>query len=234
MLVFNNLNFGMTGGQHSPPPPRGRSRATTPGGNLEHPLDICGTVESTGPGTCTGGRPLTPIWRSESPRRSHPGFALLDIWEPCTAYFVPANKATRRSLEATIERLGFGRGVLFERPVEDYGTAYRAAAAGLRPAAGPTPIAVEHSSPLVAPLSLLVAGSAGAKVRSAASDRRGGDPQRGCGSQRRLPGHGKDRAQRLRGDAGADAPGAGRRGVPDVAVVASEDGLAKVRTLWGE
>ena len=131
-----------------------------------------------GAGYVHRGRPLTPIWRSESPRRSRtrvlPSSTSGAI---CTAYFVPANKATRRSLEATIERLGFGRGVLFERPVEDYGTAYRAAAAGL-PAPQPADPRSPSStpSPLVAPLSLLVAGSAGARCAPRRPDRRGGDP----------------------------------------------------------
>ena len=41
VLVFNNMNFGMTGGQHSSTTPFGAATSTTPDGNLEAPLDIC-------------------------------------------------------------------------------------------------------------------------------------------------------------------------------------------------
>ncbi len=57
---MNNLNFGMTGGQHSTTTPAGAFTSTTPGGNLEHPLDICATVGSTGPRTSIAGRSSTP------------------------------------------------------------------------------------------------------------------------------------------------------------------------------
>ena len=49
-IVMNNMNFGMTGGQHSTTTPEGSITSTTPGGNLEHPLDICGTVGVNGAG----------------------------------------------------------------------------------------------------------------------------------------------------------------------------------------
>ncbi|MCC6408588.1 MAG: 2-oxoglutarate synthase, partial [Planctomycetes bacterium] len=50
VLVFNNFNFGMTGGQHSTTTPPGAVTSTTPGGNLERPLDICATVAANGAG----------------------------------------------------------------------------------------------------------------------------------------------------------------------------------------
>ena len=48
VLVMNNMNFGMTGGQHSTTTIEGAVTSTTPGGNLEHPLDVCATVGVNG------------------------------------------------------------------------------------------------------------------------------------------------------------------------------------------
>ena len=48
VIVMNNLNFGMTGGQHSTTTPAGAITTTTPLGNLESPLDICGTAGVNG------------------------------------------------------------------------------------------------------------------------------------------------------------------------------------------
>ena len=171
VLVFNNFNFGMTGGQHSPTTPTGAVTATTPEGNLERPLDICATVGVNG---------ASYVWRGttfdeELPDRvaeaiRHPGFALLDIWELCTAYFVPANKVTRKGLDELLERLAFPTGVLHERDLPEYAAAYRAAHAPQlgAPAPAPRPLPVRFGSTLARPVSLVVAGSAGGRVRSAA------------------------------------------------------------------
>jgi pyruvate/2-oxoacid:ferredoxin oxidoreductase beta subunit/Pyruvate/2-oxoacid:ferredoxin oxidoreductase gamma subunit len=236
VLVFNNLNFGMTGGQHSTTTPEGAVTSTTPGGNLEHPLDICGTVGVNGAGYVYRGTSFdTDLSVRIAEAIAHPGFGLLDIWELCTAYFVPANKTTRRTMEATIESLGFARGVLVDRPVRDYGDAYRAAAVGLPPRSRPTPIAVEYSSPLTAPLALLAAGSAGAKVRSAARLIGEAGIRSGLWVTQRddypvtvKTGHSISEVVM------SPTPLAPMGGaVPDVAVVASEDGLRKARAVLG-
>ncbi|MDG6229486.1 MAG: thiamine pyrophosphate-dependent enzyme, partial [Candidatus Thermoplasmatota archaeon] len=41
VIMVNNFNYGMTGGQFAPTTPRGSSTATTPYGNIEHPFDMC-------------------------------------------------------------------------------------------------------------------------------------------------------------------------------------------------
>ncbi|MEE8331052.1 MAG: thiamine pyrophosphate-dependent enzyme, partial [Acidimicrobiia bacterium] len=116
VLVFNNFNFGMTGGQHSTTTPEGAVTSTTPGGNLEHPLDICGTVGVNGASYVYRGtsfdKQLAERIRDGITR---PGFALLDIWELCSAYFMPANKFGRKALDATMDQLGFDSGVLYQR-----------------------------------------------------------------------------------------------------------------------
>ncbi len=86
VLVMNNFNFGMTGGEHSVTTPPGGVTVTTRKGNLERPLDICATVAVNGAGY---------VWRGTAFDRELPdviveasnseSFALLDIWELCTA-----------------------------------------------------------------------------------------------------------------------------------------------------
>ena len=41
VVVFNNFNYGMTGGEHSVTTPEGGVTSSTPFGQLEHPMDIC-------------------------------------------------------------------------------------------------------------------------------------------------------------------------------------------------
>ncbi len=171
VLVFNNFNFGMTGGQHSTTTPSGALTSTTPGGNLERPLDICATVASNGAGY---------VWRGTSFDKDLPGriseavradcFALLDIWELCTAYFVPNNQASRKTLTTMLDDLGLKAGLLHRADYPEYAAAYRRAAQSQsgKPLKAPLPIAPRFESSLSRPFRLLVAGSAGGKVKSAA------------------------------------------------------------------
>ncbi len=108
MLVFNNFNFGMTGGQHSTTTPTGAITSTTPGGNLERPLDICATVAVERRRLRVSRHELRrgPAERIAEAIR-HQGFALLDIWELCTAYYVPRNHLTKKALSETLDQLEF-------------------------------------------------------------------------------------------------------------------------------
>jgi len=170
VLVFNNMNFGMTGGQHSTTTPTGAITSTTPGGNLERPLDICGTVAVNGAGF---------VWRGTSFDADLPdriveaigsnGFALLDIWELCTAYFVRSNKYTRRAIDRTLDELGFETGILQSRPeTPEYAAALSAAGAAVVPSRPPAPIESTGAATLDRRFAVVVAGAAGGRVRSAA------------------------------------------------------------------
>jgi pyruvate/2-oxoacid:ferredoxin oxidoreductase beta subunit/Pyruvate/2-oxoacid:ferredoxin oxidoreductase gamma subunit len=171
VLVFNNFNFGMTGGQHSTTTPPGAITSTTPGGNLERPLDICATVAANGAGY---------VWRGTSfdhdlPERIAEAvraecFALLDIWELCTAYYVPKNKASKKTLTLLLDQLDLKAGLLHRAEYPEYAAAYRDASASLfgQPLPSPEPIPPRFSSVLERPFHLVVAGSAGGKVRSSA------------------------------------------------------------------
>ncbi len=184
VLVFNNFNFGMTGGQHSTTTPSGAFTSTTPGGNLERPLDICATVAANGAGY---------VWRGTSFDKDLSGriseavwsdcFALLDIWELCTAYFVPNNQASKKTLTTILDDLGLKAGLLHRANFPEYATAYRKAALSQsgKPLPAPRPIAPRFKSPLSGTFRLVVAGSAGGRSsrRPAWSERR--RCSRGCG-----------------------------------------------------
>ena len=171
VLVFNNFNFGMTGGQHSTTTPPGAITSTTPGGNLERPLDLGATVAVNGAGY---------VWRgtgfdSDLPERIAEAvradcFALLDIWELCTAYYVVGNRATKRTLTMTMNALGLKHGLLHRAQQPEYAAAYRDASRPLRgkPLPAPRPIAPRFAASIDRPFHLVIAGSAGAKVRSTA------------------------------------------------------------------
>lgn len=170
VLVFDNFNFGMTGGQHSVTTPSGAFTSTTPLGNLERPLDLCATVAVNG---------ASYVWRGTSfdselsdriaEALATPGFALLDVWELCTAHFVAHNAIGKRTLTELADKLGFQTGLVHKQARPEYAAAYREAMASTcgQPLRPPRRIPLLQPVALARPFRLVAAGSAGGKVRSA-------------------------------------------------------------------
>ncbi len=236
VLVLNNMNFGMTGGQHSVTTPAGAITATTRGGNLEHPLDICATVGVNGAGfaarATTWDKDLSEVIAQAV---SSGGFALVDIWELCTAYYVPNNHLNRAAMLETMERLAMKTGLLYQTDAPEYSAAYReqAAAAGAgKPALARRPFPHTYKSELARSTSLVIAGSAGGKVRSTAMALGRGAVLSGLWASQRddypvtvMSGHSVSEV--ILSPTPIDYPGAEK---PDIMAVLSGDGLKAVRT----
>jgi len=172
VLVFNNFNFGMTGGEHSVTTPPDALTVTTPWGNLEQPLDICSTVAVNGAGfvaRTTAFDKTLPDLIAEAIQ--YDGFSLVDIWELCTAYFGPANQFKKSSVEETLERLNFATGILQQRDRPEYSRTYRHMAREIsgESSLSPTPIPTKYHSDLKTRQGWIIAGAAGQKIGAAAS-----------------------------------------------------------------
>lgn len=168
VIVCNNFNFGMTGGQHSPTTPPCASTTTTPGGASDFPFDVCSTVGANGAALAARFSAFDPTLEENLLRALQtPGFVLLDIWELCTAYFLAANKLNRGSLEELSHRLELPFGVISNRkPI----TTIPAAPAKPRSMSGTTAAASETQPsrfPWAGRREICAAGSAGQRIRSA-------------------------------------------------------------------
>ncbi len=172
VLVLNNFNYGMTGGQHSVTTPHGGITSTTFAGNLERPLDIAGTVALNGASfvlrTTAFDKQLPDLIAQAI---MNDGFSLLDIWELCTAYYVPNNKFDRRTLEGLIATLGLRTGIIHKEVREEYGEAYRKQESSQigKATLKPEPLETRFISSLDRPVRVLIAGAAGQKVVSTAA-----------------------------------------------------------------
>lgn len=172
VIVFNNLNYGMTGGEHSVTTLPGAKTVTTPYGQLEMPMDICGTVAVNG---------ASFVARSTTFDRTLPdlvamaidneGFSLIDVWELCTAYYVRDNHLNRKKLNQAMEACGFEGGVLRNKPRPEYARAYRDAVADQlgSPVGIPKGLDRKYDHSLFAPLHIVIAGAAGKRIGSAAA-----------------------------------------------------------------
>ncbi len=169
VLVLNNFNFGMTGGQHSTTTPEGFLTPTTPTGNLEAPLDICATVGVNGAAFSYRGTSFDDdLVDRIAEGITTDGFSILDVWDLCTAYFVRNNKFSRRQIDATMEALGLDAGVLYRNDKPEFASAYRKLAEGQHEGLRVKKVAATTDANLKTRKHLVVAGSAGGRVRSAA------------------------------------------------------------------
>ena len=170
LIVANNFNYGMTGGQHSVTTPFDASTATTPAGNIETAMDLCATTIGAGAGWAYRGlghdgdlaeRMIDGI--------NHPGFAILDVWELCTAYYLPRNDLNKRELYNMIGTSGMGVGLLADSIRPSFEVAYRQQAATATGAQSSIGIDVDSTHSAERQIGIVIAGSAGQKIRSAAT-----------------------------------------------------------------
>jgi len=178
VIVANNFNYGMTGGQHSATTPTGAITSTTFKGNLEMPLDLMGTLLPTKPGFLA----RTSVFADDAVQLvtqaiASDGFSLIDIWDLCVAYYAGQNPISRDSIGQMMEDLQMPAGIHHQGTRPEFARAWRelyhpdevADEEGmclLPPEKGLAPVA---TADLKKRVGILIAGSAGQKIRSIAT-----------------------------------------------------------------
>jgi Pyruvate/2-oxoacid:ferredoxin oxidoreductase gamma subunit len=171
LLIGNNFNYGMTGGQHSVTTPTGGRTSTTPWGNPEGPMDLCGTAAAAGAAWVyratmfDGNLPDVIATAIEQP-----GFAMMDVWELCTAYYMPRNDLKRKELLELLKSYGYTVGLQADKPRPEYTVRYREAyEAGKSVLRKKKPIEPQFGNSVKRQTGIVIAGSAGQKIKSAAT-----------------------------------------------------------------
>lgn len=175
VLLHNNMLYGMTGGQHSALTPAGFATSTTVQGNWVPALDMEQVLRG-----CHGGFFARQVatdadLASVIAEAIHfPGFALVEILELCTGFGVPLNKMDGKALRAMAEADGRPLGVRLRRDDRrPYHALYRerfpvqGAVAPASPSRGGVPSRFAHR--LDRPYAVVIAGSAGERVQTAAA-----------------------------------------------------------------
>jgi pyruvate/2-oxoacid:ferredoxin oxidoreductase beta subunit/Pyruvate/2-oxoacid:ferredoxin oxidoreductase gamma subunit len=167
VIVHDNFLFGMTGGQNSAFSPTDFVTATTKGGNTLPPLDLARILLACrAPFVArkiAGDRDLAEVLTRAI---VHPGFALVEVLELCTAYGVKWNEMTRSSLETIALEAGYELGVLRDEARPRFADVYKRLAPV--PAAAPAP-ARAFASGLDRPVGVVIAGTAGEHIQTAAT-----------------------------------------------------------------
>jgi Pyruvate/2-oxoacid:ferredoxin oxidoreductase gamma subunit len=139
-------------------------------GNLECAMDLCGTAIAAGAGWAYRGT----TFDKDLPDRiaeaiTQPWFSMLDIWEMCTAYYLLHNKLKKKDLMDIMDRNNLKHGLVANNPRPEYGAQYRATyvdSATLEDK--PHTIETKFSNNVTRQIGIVIAGSAGQKVRSSA------------------------------------------------------------------
>lgn len=169
VLVHNNFLFGMTGGQGSAFSPLDFITSTTPGGNVVPPLDLARVLlAARAPFVARKLATDRDLPEVIAQAVAHPGFAVVEVLELCTAYAARWNRLTGSQLRAVADRAGYELGILRDEPRPTFAASRRSPTgpeAERRGTGGETRFA-HH---LTQPLGIVIAGSAGERVQTAAT-----------------------------------------------------------------
>jgi pyruvate/2-oxoacid:ferredoxin oxidoreductase beta subunit/Pyruvate/2-oxoacid:ferredoxin oxidoreductase gamma subunit len=168
LLVLNNFNFGMTGGQYSATTPTDAQVGSAFLNRLEPPLDVRGIVSAAGApfvARCsTYQKDLSEIIERAIRYR---GFAVVEMLGICPGRYTRRNKLTPRMIE---EQLGGEEqrwGEVSDNRRSEYGEVYRGETAGVAPPEAPLALEATLQAPSAEPHGVVILGSAGQRVVTA-------------------------------------------------------------------
>ncbi len=168
LLVLNNFNYGMTGGQCSSTTPNAAQVDSGFLNRLEQPLDICRLAGEAGAGfvkrLSTYDEDLSAILTTAIQYR---GFSVLDIWGICTGRFTRKNRISPKSIAADLKGMPSLAPFDGNRSRSEYGDAYRREAARMETAPVPPEVDAVHSSPSKERQEILFLGRAGQRIITA-------------------------------------------------------------------
>jgi len=168
LLVLNNFNFGMTGGQFSATTPPDARLGSGFLNSLEKPLDISRLAVSAGAAyahRCSSYQKDLP--QAIARAIGYEGFAVLDIWGICPGRYTRSNTLTPRAIEEAIARQPAAAGEVPENRRKEYGAHYRETVAAVKPAAPPAVIEKQFDPPQPGRHSVLLLGNAGQRILTA-------------------------------------------------------------------
>jgi pyruvate/2-oxoacid:ferredoxin oxidoreductase beta subunit len=168
LLILNNFNFGMTGGQFSATTPPDAQLGSGFLNQLERPLDICEVARSAGAPyvmRCSGFRKNL----TEEIQRAieYKGFSVMDIWGICPGRYTKKNRLTTKMIDEALAKLPPLEGIVAENTRPEYGQHYRKLAAVRKKAAKPTVIKAQYEAPQVGRQEVILLGSAGQRIITA-------------------------------------------------------------------
>ncbi|MBT8341490.1 MAG: 2-oxoglutarate synthase [Desulfatitalea sp.] len=168
LLVLNNFNFGMTGGQYSCTTPADASTPSAFLSQIEKPMDICTVAAAAGaPFVARASAHRQGLVDLVERAITFEGFSIVDIWGICTGRYLKNNPLNPAGIDAVLHSLPPCSGLVTANERPEYGKQHRQKR-GL-PATGEswTPVKSAFSPSIDAQRQVVLLGSAGQKIISA-------------------------------------------------------------------
>lgn len=168
LLVLNNFNYGMTGGQCSSTTPQDAVVGSGFLNKLEKPVDICQVAGSAGAAMVS----RASTYQKDLPETlkaaiAFDGFSLVDIWGICPGRYTRRNKLTPKVIEADLAQLPELPDFMAQNARMEYGKAYRQEAATLGEPKDPVRIPATCKAPQTGRQEVVLLGRAGQRIITA-------------------------------------------------------------------
>jgi pyruvate/2-oxoacid:ferredoxin oxidoreductase beta subunit len=168
LLVLNNFNFGMTGGQFSATTPSTAQVGSGFLNRLEFPFDICRIAASAGAAyvkRCSGF--AKNLWQEIENAVRFDGFSILDIWGICPGRYTKRNKLTSKIIEESLAKMPPIKNPVPENQREEYGRHYKALADGQKQVPPPKKMMPQFDPIERKRMDVVILGSAGQRIITA-------------------------------------------------------------------
>jgi len=168
LLVLNNFNFGMTGGQYSATTPESASVGSGFLNQLDRPMDLCQVARAAGaPYVSRCSAHSRDLAGTILEAIQFQGFAVLDIWGVCPGRYTRKNRLTPRDIEDRLAAQEPCTGPVQGSQRREYGRHYRELAASREKVRLPQGVPATHSDPGSGRREIILLGDAGQRVITA-------------------------------------------------------------------
>jgi pyruvate/2-oxoacid:ferredoxin oxidoreductase beta subunit/Pyruvate/2-oxoacid:ferredoxin oxidoreductase gamma subunit len=168
LIILNNFNFGMTGGQFSATTPADAMVGSEFLNQAEIPIDICKVAKAAGATYVSRYSGHDPELSAEFGRAiTHKGFSVVETLGMCTGRYTKRNPLTPKAIDEMIDAQPKEKGLVKENLRPEYGDRYQALAK--EKASFPKPLIIETSYDLPDPKrqEVVILGSAGMRIVTA-------------------------------------------------------------------
>ena len=168
LLILNNFNYGMTGGQFSATTPQDALMGSGFLNQIEKPMDACRVMRAAGASYVTRISAYQSDLSAEMEQAIRfNGFSAMDIWGICPGRYTRQNKTTFKTIQTGIESLPPYHGPVPENLREEYGEQYRQKASTQKPLPAPMEVARKFPALFNDRKEILILGSAGQRIVTA-------------------------------------------------------------------
>jgi len=168
LLILNNFNYGMTGGQFSATTPSDAQVGSGFLNQIEKPMDPCQVMQAAGAAYISR---LSAYQKDLADQMQQAiqfeGFAALDIWGICPGRYTRHNPMTFKTIQAALDDVPAFDGPILENTRSEYGRHYRQMALKQQPASMPPKIEKQFTPLIDSRKGILILGSAGQRIITA-------------------------------------------------------------------